>query len=192
MFRALPKKTGVIFPARTAAEVELRSGMVQHRDLFEKDRMLGGIHPVGHDRVGERTHLLRHTVCTVGTELEEVRFLVHAVIDTAEMKSGTERPDHRERRDAQNMLEFVEQLQRVHRRTVQLVHEREDRDVPAPADLEELAGLCFDTLRGVDDHDHGIHGGQHTIRVLGEILVPRRVQQVDAIPVVVELQIRWN
>ena len=56
------------------------------------------------------------------------------------------------------------------------------------ADLEELAGLAFDALAGVDDHDHRVDRGQHAVGVLGEILVAGRVEQVDAVAAVVELQ----
>ena len=46
----------------------------------------------------------------------------------------------------------------------------------------------LDALARVDDHDGGVHGGQHAVSVLGEVLVPRGIQEVDAVARVIELQ----
>ena len=48
-----------------------------------------------------------------------------------------------------------------------------------PADLHQLDGPLLDTLGAVDDHERAVHRGERAIRVLGEVLVARRVQQVD-------------
>ena len=53
---------------------------------------------------------------------------------------------------------------------------------------KSLRVCALDALAGVDDHDGGIHGGEHAVGVLGEILVARRVEQVDDAAVVFELQ----
>jgi hypothetical protein len=71
---------------------------------------------------------------------------------------------------------------------VALVHEGEDRDAAAAADLEQLARLRLDALGGVDDHERRIDRGEHAVGVLGEVLVARRVEQIDGEAVVVELQ----
>ena len=41
---------------------------------------------------------------------------------------------------------------------------------------------------GVDHHHHRIDGGQDAVGVFGKSLWPRRVEQVDAVAVVIELQ----
>ena len=62
---------------------------------------------------------------------------------------------------------------------VDLVDEGDDRHRAQPADLEQFARLRLDALGGVDHHHRGIDRGQRAIGVLGEILVARRVEQVE-------------
>ena len=52
----------------------------------------------------------------------------------------------------------------------------------------KLARLGLDAFARVDDHDGGVHGGEHAVGVLGEILVARGVEEVDAVARVIELQ----
>ena len=69
---------------------------------------------------------------------------------------------------------------------VELVDEGDDRDVAQPADLEELAGARLDALGGVDHHDGGIDRRQRPVGVLREVLVARRVEQVEDAVAVLE------
>ena len=55
------------------------------------------------------------------------------------------------------------------------------------ADLKQLDGLGLHALGAVDHHDRGVRSHQGAICVLGEVLVSGRVQNIDAIPLVVEL-----
>ena len=55
------------------------------------------------------------------------------------------------------------------------------------ADLEELPGLGLYALGPVDDHDGGVRGHEGAVGILGEILVARGVQDVDAVTVVLKL-----
>lgn len=55
------------------------------------------------------------------------------------------------------------------------------------ADLEQLARLRLDALRAVDDHDGGVRRHQRAVGVLGEVLMARRVQNVDAEAVILKL-----
>ena len=56
----------------------------------------------------------------------------------------------------------------------------------AGGNLEQLAGPGLDPLGGVDHHDRGIHRGERAVGVLGEILVARRIEQVEHAPGVFE------
>ena len=55
------------------------------------------------------------------------------------------------------------------------------------ADAEELPGLGLHALGAVDDHDGAVGCHQGTIGVLGEVLMARGVQNVDAETAVLEL-----
>ena len=84
------------------------------------------------------------------------------------------------------LLDLVEQLQRLAALAIHLVDERDDGDVAQAADLEQLARARLDAARRVDHHDRGIHRRQRAIGVIGEVLVARRVQQVEHRPAVLE------
>lgn len=90
--------------------------------------------------------------------------------------------------DAQHGLQLVEQLQRRPRRTVEFVHEGENRHAALAADFKKFACLGFDALARVHDHHGGIHRRQHAVGILREILVARCVEEVHDAVVVVELQ----
>ncbi len=55
------------------------------------------------------------------------------------------------------------------------------------ADLEELARLRLDALRAVDDHDGRVRRHQRPVGILREVLMARRVQNVDAEALILEL-----
>ena len=59
--------------------------------------------------------------------------------------------------------------------------------MPQGADPEELARLGLHALGGVDDHDGGVRRHEGAVGVLGEVLVSRGVQNVDAAAAVLEL-----
>ena len=102
-----------------------------------------------------------------------------AVEHPPERRAVAERPDHRRGLEAEHVFQLIEQRDRIARRPVALVHEREDRHPAAAADLEELAGLGLDALGGVDHHEGGVDRGQHAVGVLREVLVAGGVEQVD-------------
>ena len=56
--------------------------------------------------------------------------------------------------------------------------------------LKQLDGLGLNALGGVNDHDGGIRRHQGAVGVLTEVLVAGRVQNVDALALIVELQNR--
>ena len=56
------------------------------------------------------------------------------------------------------------------------------------ADLEQLEGLGLDALGRVEHHDDGVDAGEDAVRVLGEVAVAGRVEQVDDVVAVRELQ----
>ena len=99
-----------------------------------------------------------------------------------------ERPDDGRGLQPEDAFQFVEEGERVARRPVALVHEGEDRHAPPAAHLEELARLRLDALARVDHHERGVHGREHAVGVLGEVLVAGGVEQVDRVAAVVELE----
>jgi hypothetical protein len=108
----------------------------------------------------------------------------------AEVAGDAHRPVDRRRPQADALLDLVEKLERLPARPVPLVDEGDHRHVPGPADVEQLERLRLEALGRVEQHDRAVDGLEHPVGVLGEVGVARRVQQVQHVPVVVELEHR--
>ena len=74
---------------------------------------------------------------------------------------------------------LIHQLERRAPLAIDLVDEGDDRHRPHPAHLEQLPRLRLDPLGGVNHHDRRIHRRQRAISILREILMPRRIEQVE-------------
>ena len=131
-----------------------------------------------------------HFLLTVHRGREQRHLAGLTVVHALEAFAAADGPVDRARRDAEHIFNVAHELVRIVRLAVHLVDEREDRNVAHDANLEELDRLALHTLAGVDDHHGGVRSHQRAVRILREILVTRRVQYVDAVIVVVELQNR--
>ncbi len=145
---------------------------------------------VFYSRVVERRNRFGRTIHAADCPFEEMHFLRLPVVHAAEFFARTERIVHRECADAEHFFELVNQCKRVECRSVALVHKCEYRDVPPSADLKQLLRLAFDTFARVNHHHYAVHRSEHAVRVLRKILVTRRVEQVDFVAAVIELQYR--
>jgi hypothetical protein len=126
----------------------------------------------------------------VGLRVEEADAVVVEVVHAAKALAHADRPGHRRALDAEHGFDFVEQLDRRPAFAVELVDEGQDRRVAQAADVEQLDGLRFDAVHRVDHHHRRVDGGQGAVGVFGEVLVARRVEQVDHALAVGELHHR--
>ena len=188
MFAALPKKTGESCPAQDRGGIEWRAGHLQHLDFLLGLEEGGVVEALADDGVIQPADLHRGAVGAANGALEEVDLLAEAIVHPAEVGAEAERVIHRAGGEAEHVFQFVKQGERLEGRAVEFVEEGEDRHAAPAADLEEFAGLRLDALAGVDHHDGGVDGGEHAVRILGEILMPRGVEQVDPVPGVIELE----
>ena len=108
------------------------------------------------------------------------------VVAAEEVLAHADRPGRRRDVELQALLDLVQQVERVAPLAVHLVDEGDDRDVAQPADLEQLAGLRLDALGGVEHHHRRVDRGQRAVGVLAEVLVARRVEQVEGAAVILE------
>ena len=122
------------------------------------------------------------------SSLEEQYLPVLKIVDTLKAGSLTDRPIEGHRRHTQRALDFIEQVERVASRLVHLVDEGQDRDPALTADGKELFGLRLDALGAVEHHDGTIHRHERAVGVFAEILVARRIEEIDARALIVELQ----
>ena len=132
--------------------------------------------------------LLRRVGVPIALEGDHVTRL--AVEHAAEVAAAADGPVHGVRVDSQDGLDLFHEVERIARLAVELVHEGEDGDVPERADLEQLLRLRLDALGAIDDHDDGIDGHERAVGVFGEVLMARRVEDVDALALVGELEHR--
>ena len=79
----------------------------------------------------------------------------------------------------QLLLDLVQQVERILTVTVHLIDEHDHRGLTHTADLHQLTGLRLHTLGNVDHDDDAIHRRQGAEGVLREVLVTRRIQDVD-------------
>ncbi len=143
-------------------------------------------------RIGivERRQLDRRPVLPLRLAFVAVQCLVLNVVHTAKPFGAANGPVHRRGGDAERALDVVDQRQRITRRPVELVDEREDRQPVTPAHLEELAGLTFDAVRRVDDHHDAVRSNEGAIGVFAEIVMAGRVDQRQSVSLQLELERR--
>ena len=122
-----------------------------------------------------------------GDAREEQQLAGAAVIDALELLAAADGPVAGVCLDAKLVFQLVEQVERVLRLAVHLVDEGENGDMAHGADLKQLARLRLDALRAVDDHDGRVRRHQRPVGILREVLMARRVQNVDAEALILEL-----
>ena len=110
-----------------------------------------------------------------------------AVVHAGKLLAAADRPVDGIGVDAELALDLLAELERVARLAVHLIDKGKDGDVAQSTDLEELARLRLDALCAVNDHDGAVRGHQCAVGVLGEVLMSRRVEDVDAVAAVLEL-----
>ncbi len=122
--------------------------------------------------------------------IEQLHAVVDQVVHAAEGLAHADRPGHRRALHLQHVLDFIEQLDGRAAFAVELVDEGDDGRVAQAADVEQLDGLRFHPVDGVDHHHRGVHRGQRAVGVFGEVLVAGGVEQVDDVLTVRELHHR--
>lgn len=107
-----------------------------------------------------------------------------------EVATAADGPVHGVRSDSQYRFDFFHKLKWIAGFAVKLVHESEDGDMAQGANFEELFGLGFYALCGINYHNGGICGHKSAIGIFGKVLVSGGVQDIYAAAVVVKLQDR--
>ena len=130
---------------------------------------------------------LRLSVIAAAVQLDHARV---AVINALEVSVNADRPVHRARADAEHLLDFLHQFKRIPARAVHLVHECENRNRAQTANLEQLDRLFLNALGIIDQHHRAVRGDERSIRILGEVLMTGRIQNVDPIAVIIKLHRR--
>ncbi len=120
----------------------------------------------------------------VGGEEREV--LLVEVVHALEGRTVGYGESQRPHADAQLALHLVQQVEGILRRTVELVDEDDHRRRTHAAHLHQLARLRLHALGAVDDDDDRVHGRERAVGIFGEVLVARRIEDVDLVAPVFE------
>ena len=108
----------------------------------------------------------------------------------AEALAHADRPRERHGGHSEDLLDLVDQLERLAHFAVHLVDEGDDRRVARAAHFEQAQRLRFHAVGRVDHHERRVDGGQHAVGVFREILVAGRIEQVDDAAAILHLHDR--
>ena len=170
------------------ALVERMPRLVEQRDVLHQPVVRLVAEEVPERRVAQRADLDAGPArAVVVAPLEQVDDLLPPVVYADERAVAVDRPRHRMAGDLQVGFDVAHQLERVLPHPIALVHEGEDRHPAALADGEELARPVLDASSVIQQHHRAVRRDERTVGVLREILVAGRVEQVDLVPVVLEL-----
>ena len=125
---------------------------------------------------------------TVSAAFEQMHFALEPVVHAYEDVVVEHGPRGSEAVDTEIRLDILNELERIFPVPVALVYEREDRRATLFAHVEQLPGAFFHTATIVEQHDGAVGRDQRAIRVFREIFVPRRIEQVELIAQILELQ----
>ena len=120
--------------------------------------------------------------------MEKIHFFLFSVKYPFKVASASDRPVNRAGTDSKHFFNLIQKLVRISCLTVKLIDESENGDMTHHANLEELNRLRLHTLCSVNDHDRTVGCHKRPIGILREILVSRRVQDIDASSVIIKLQ----
>ena len=110
------------------------------------------------------------------------------IVDAGEGGPIANRPVNGRRGDAEHAFDLIEQLEGIEGGLVQLVDEGQYRQPAGAAHLEELERLRLDALGRVEHHHDAVDCQERPVGVFAEVLVARRVEQRDMVPVQLELE----
>ena len=168
--------------------VERVTGRVEQTDVLHEARMRLLAEQLAQAVILERARVnLGAMSAVIFGSLEQMHLLEPAVVDPDERAVAMDRPRHRMASDLEVRLDVAHQLERILAHAIALVDEGEDRR-PAPfANVEQLPGPVLDAPAVVEQHHRAVGGDERAVGVLGEVLVARRVEEVDVVPLVLEL-----
>lgn len=92
--------------------------------------------------------------------------------------------------DAQDVFDFIHEVEGVAAEVVDFIDEGEDGNAPFFTDAEKFLCLGFDAFGDVDEHDGAVGSHEGPVRIFTEVLMARRVENIDMMTFVVELKDR--
>ena len=120
--------------------------------------------------------------------VEKTDLFRFSVIHALKIMTATDGPVNRTGTNSQHLFNFIQKSIRISGLSIKLIDEGENGDMSHNTDLKELNGLGLHTLCAVNDHHRTVCRHQGSIGILREILVPRGIQNINALSVIVKLK----
>ena len=111
--------------------------------------------------------------------VERVERIFGDGIDALEKLTDANRERKRSGLNLQNAFNLVEQVEHMAAIQVHLVDERDNRRMAHTADIHQANRLLFNTVHAIDKHQSSVHGGQRTVRIFAEVLMPRGIDEIE-------------
>ena len=186
------KEDGAELARTNGLQVEFVCRSIKKLDVVYEVTMVLGPDELIERRIAQLGLNLIHLLGGIRTAvaLESEHMAARALEDAAEILAAADGPVHGIGRDAEHRLNLVQEIERVARLAVELVHEGEDGNTAQRTDAKELNGLRLNALRAINHHDGGVGGHERTVRIFRKVLVAGGVQDIHAATIVGELQHR--
>jgi hypothetical protein len=183
------KKGGRDLPGMKPLKIKRAPDGVQKLNLFPKPTRRRLAQQFGDGWVLERSHLRPEPAgAMVPPFVKQVDLSVPAIVHAQKLRPIRHGPGDGTAGNPKLRLHIIQKLERRHAETIAFVHKGEDGDPPEPAHLEQLPGLLFHALPVIEEHDGSIRRHQGSIRVFRKVLVARRIEQIDAVAIIVKLE----
>ena len=137
---------------------------------------MGNKHVLLIDTDSGRLSLFR-TFLRIGIGNHAFRF---PLIYSFETFARTNRPVYRTGRNTEFLLDFIQKFKGIIGIPVHFINKGKNRNPPHDAYFEQFSCLRLNAFGCVDNHDRRIRRHQRPISIFREILMPRRIQNVDA------------
>ena len=166
-------------PFEKALPIKSRHQFARHFDFFTKllKQMFG--HVFSQPGIVQPLQRDRARLNVTIRPVHQLQAVVDQIIRANEFPPDTNRPTGRCDVQREAFLDLVNDLEDVAAFAIHLVAECQDRQIAQTADLEQLLGLALNAFGTIDHHDRGIHGSECPVGILREVLVARRVDQIE-------------
>ena len=112
------------------------------------------------------------------------------VVNTFELTTHTYGPVDGRCLYRQHRFNFVEQVDGIAHLPIHFIDKAENRRIPQATDFHQFNGALFHTLGAINQHQGRIHRGESAVGILGKILVPGSIEQIDHAPLIGKLHHR--
>ena len=121
---------------------------------------------------------------------KQFNLIFNTVIHADIIAVDADRPVNRVCADAEHLLDFIHQIERVTPVTVQLVDKGKHRQSSAVANPEQLFRLRLHAFSAVNQHNGAVGRHQSAVSIFRKVLMTRRIQNIYAVAVIIKLQNR--